>query len=1234
MVVVLNFLPILLVFLSQVMDWSGAQFNSASWIDYLKYSNIDRLSIVMVSYITILCFFILKYAVKNFEREKNGKVWLFWFIFTIYNVHFLVLTSNIIGIFISLILISYGLHKLLLCFPDRQQSQKVAWKKFVISRFGDLFFIAGFYLFYESFQTFDILQAKSILVSLDLEKQKDLVYLPSIFIAIGCLIKSAQFPFHVWLPESIDAPTPVSALMHAGIINAGGFILVRLSFLFQYAEVTNLLIVIVGILSIGLGGIAMLAQIDVKRKLAYSTLGQMGFMMVEFGLGLYGMVILHLMGHGFYKAYGFLSSGSRDLVQAPSVSLGKLHAIYTALLWLIPIVIYYYFQNLELALISILIYAIIGMVPKGNPLLGLEFGFALTCLVFLANIVGHSIVDSHFHILEDPLGFMIHAKASSLKDWIALISLSMLAGFTLSIPHMNGNKYFNKIYCYAQRGFLGTYYTDKLYAIIGKIWDRKAFSSEALNSSFLKNIYSIDGKVSNKLGKPDILKLAESIPPFFELDSYIAVNPFHGYSSYPFIDSMKRWESIVERKLVKSNEDSNDKMGNRSANDIVSNEFGNVLGVFLGSYLDNSIAYWKFPWKGQNLWSSFLEWSQVDPIGNKIFTDDQLKLEKFYELSGLDHLHSLVERNTEISVDRIEFLLYSMFGWSGIFRKQSWLESIDEKSDLISFIAILVYTDLYLQRTKANSISSNRNIDLVAHESNLEDRYKSLVQIESEYRNSIIKEIAQTNKKIHHSNHDSTKLDKKSTISSVQIDKVRARFVFCIDVRSELIRRNLEKQSNEIATDGFAGFFGMPIGWKHWTGEVITHSPALIKPSYVFESKLNKTNLTNSISLIKSWIQKVKRTFPLGFQYVESAGFFSAFGMISKTFKKFLSNKSYRIIPQVDINNSINQLSEEERGNLAFGFLKGIGWIGNFPEYNFIVGHGSTTTNNPHEAGLSCGACSGQTGEISSRFLAALLNDKSTRIAIKSKGINIPDSCQFIAALHETVTDRITLLNANIQDNDFNLKLKEWLETATLETQKEKFLKYGLKLNESFARAKDWAETFPEQGLAGCGSIIVGNRSIFRTANLHGRSFLNSYDWKNDQDGKILESTLAAPVLVASWINFQYYASTACPDIFGAGNKILHSVVGNFGVFEGNSWNLKAGLPLQSVYDGDKFIHDPIRLQVFIEAPLDMIDKALKNQPGIAELASNEWIKIIGMNSNAEFHAKTSKGWEEIKLAT
>jgi uncharacterized protein YbcC (UPF0753/DUF2309 family) len=163
-------------------------------------------------------------------------------------------------------------------------------------------------------------------------------------------------------------------------------------------------------------------------------------------------------------------------------------------------------------------------------------------------------------------------------------------------------------------------------------------------------------------------------------------------------------------------------------------------------------------------------------------------------------------------------------------------------------------------------------------------------------------------------------------------------------------------------------------------------------------------------------------------------------------------------------------------------------------------------------------------------------------------------------------------------------------------------------------RASDWAEVRPEWGLTDCQSFIAAPRSRTAGRDLGGRVFLHNYIWREDEGFNVLELILTAPVIVASWISLQYYGSTVAPQIFGAGNKLLHNVTGGMGVVEGNGGLLRSGIPWQSIHDGKNFVHDPLRMTVVIEAPRDAISAVLKRHADVRKLFDNRWLHLLVLN--------------------
>ena len=719
---------------------------------------------------------------------------------------------------------------------------------------------------------------------------------------------------------------------------------------------------------------------------------------------------------------------------------------------------------------------------------------------------------------------------------------------------------------------------------------------------------------NQKLNTESIYQLLKKVPPLWDLDSYIAVNPFLGYTDQPFVEIMQKLESILSMNLIPEKDllDGNEiKLENAGEFDMNYANLSQLIGPFLASYIDESISYWKNPWKEKSLWQGFQSWSNVDPVWRETFTNST-NVKDFPE-TAIDTIQKLANENSSINIENLEKLLFTLPGWSSYFRKNNWFTEFQSNSDLVGLLAILAYIFAY----RPELFTVNFKLKYIENSETFQNRLDYLNKKELEYRTKLLLDLKK--------NFQISEEKKKDELPTTK-------FLFCIDVRSESMRRHLESTSSSIETEGFAGFFGMPIGWKHWTEEEFSHSPALISPAYTFNSKEKSFSLRKNKLETKSWIQKIKRTFPIGFQYVETAGFLSLLGLIYKTVKIGNLHENPREISSEEIKAALLSLPQTDKTNIAVGILNHLGWKDNFPSYIIITGHGSLTVNNPHQAGLACGACSGQSGALSAMFASQLLNDVKTRKQISTMGISLPNETKFIPALHETVTDEIIFLEKENMDSSYLEKISNLIQKASLENRKEKSRLMGLNSESPYVRSKDWAEVFPEAGLAGCASFIIANRSRSKNTNLEGRSFLNSYNWKKDSEFKTLELLLTAPAVVASWINLQYYASTTNPEMYGAGNKLLHNVTGNKGVFEGNHWNLKSGLPLQSVFDGKKFVHKPIRLQIIVEAPQEEIDKILSKHSSIGDIVKNEWVYLIQWDEKGEFHLKENQTWKQLKI--
>ena len=277
---------------------------------------VDRLTAVMMVLITSVSTVIHVYSIRYLEGDLGYARFFALLSFMTFVILSLVSSPNLFMLFVFWQLLSWALYLLLAFnFPNRPACQN-AFKTFFVHRVGDVSFLCGIFLAYKYFGTLefaDLFKAAAEqpqVISL-FSGMLDISAVTAIalLIFVGAMAKSAQFPLHVWLPDTMDSPTPVSALMHAGIINAGGFLLNRLAPFYALSPNTLHIVFVIGVLTVLLGASMMLAQNDIKKMLGFSTMGQMGYMIMECGLGAFALAIFHLIAHGLFKASLFLGAG-------------------------------------------------------------------------------------------------------------------------------------------------------------------------------------------------------------------------------------------------------------------------------------------------------------------------------------------------------------------------------------------------------------------------------------------------------------------------------------------------------------------------------------------------------------------------------------------------------------------------------------------------------------------------------------------------------------------------------------------------------------------------------------------------------------------------------------------------------------------------------------------------------------------------------------------------------------
>ncbi|MGI9216750.1 MAG: YbcC family protein [Hydrogenophaga sp.] len=485
---------------------------------------------------------------------------------------------------------------------------------------------------------------------------------------------------------------------------------------------------------------------------------------------------------------------------------------------------------------------------------------------------------------------------------------------------------------------------------------------------------------------------------------------------------------------------------------------------------------------------------------------------------------------------------------------------------------------------------------------------------------------------------------------------------FCIDVRSEPIRRALEAVWPAVQTIGFAGFFGLPVAYTPLgTTARRPQLPGLLAPAAEVTESVDAGSeahvvgaRTDRLALAAQW-QGTSQWPGTAFSFVEAAGV----GYLGKLWQWLRPSTGGRVnddqagLParyRPVCRPQLTGLSLEAKVAMSAGVLHAMGLdrppaaVLPLAPLVLLVGHGSQSCNNAHAAALDCGACCGQTGEVNARSLAQMLNEPAVRQGLQTRGVHIPDATWFVAALHNTTTDELEGFDLDLMPLGAREHWQQFQPVwahASDQVRRERAPSLGLDPRATHAhllkqfrrRANDGAQTRPEWGLANNAAFLIAPRWRSRGVALDGRSFLHDYDAAGDPDGSVLELLMTAPMLVTHWINWQYHASTCEPLRMGSGNKVLHNVVGgHIGVFEGNGGDLRIGLSRQSLHDGERWVHEPLRLTVVIDAPQAAIDRVIGQHEVLQQLLDNGWLHLWRFGS-AHMQRYAAGGWQAMEPA-
>jgi uncharacterized protein YbcC (UPF0753/DUF2309 family) len=458
--------------------------------------------------------------------------------------------------------------------------------------------------------------------------------------------------------------------------------------------------------------------------------------------------------------------------------------------------------------------------------------------------------------------------------------------------------------------------------------------------------------------------------------------------------------------------------------------------------------------------------------------------------------------------------------------------------------------------------------------------------------------------------------------------------IFCIDDREYSLRTYVENLDSHAETFGAPGYFGVefyfhPAGAKFYD----KLCPAPVTPKYLIrEVPKNSSHTHEKEVMYNKHSHRLVRGFLFSYLLgIPAMGKLIA-NLMNPTMSPAIADAFAHMDPDADLTIVHTGEKDKERG-LQVGFtvsemadrvektLRSIGLIKNFSQVVYVIGHGSSSANNPHHGAHDCGACSGRPGLVNARVLAYMANYQPVRELLELRGLSIPESTQFVGALHDTASDEIkfydesALTEKNRGLHDKNVRLFEEALDLDAKERSRRFMSISTKQHikkirkDIKKRSVSYFEPRPELGHGTNALCVVGRRSLTKRLFLDRRAFLNSYDYTTDPDGALLLDVLAPLGTVCGGINLEYFFSRMDNYKLGAGTKLPHNVMGLVGVANSSDGDLRSGLPLQMVE-----VHDPVRLLMVVEHYPDVIKKVIESKPDLYEWFSNGWIHLVALH--------------------
>lgn len=1158
----------------------------------------------------------------------------------------------------------------------------------------------------------------------------------AVLLVVAGAARSALFPFHRWLTATLYAPTPVSALVHAGFVSGAGLLLIRFAPTFSASTVAVSLAISLATITVLIGLTAALSRPDAKGALAWSTVAQMAFMVLQVAVGAVAAAVMHIVGHGMYKAAQFLGVGDTvgaelrrrrrperttplragwrialtALIATAAVAAGLavgpqgLHTAEAVVL-----------GTFAWAAVAAAVHGWLGTASLGRTttVAFATLGAGIGAVGYFAGIrAAKSFLDPALPVVDPP---------NTAAVIVAVAAIATLAVVALA-PGQPAR--------WARDQW--RWWVDALTAVRRPMNLRAAGLDSArprsvpADETLVDDVPHVD-RVSASHLQAQVARAAEIVAPSWPLASFVAVNPLSGFEDRSFDDAtaeVGRWtdarthRSLSEYRtqheqglttsadltyvaldvaMVACNQPTVPALGREVAalevvladlqhgpenptvlepRTALERRYGVAVGDRLG--IDSLVSGWAADHVARPTWalsepgSSFIDMARRQAIRHARRSLDTTAVAWLEDAS--DDPATLLEESLDQCgvrptdrVDEIKGHLACVSGWVGLARWRTDWAHPDETTPLLRPIdlaaaramleaAVLVSLDaghpvlhpepgagaMTLEAMQRDPLAE-RVTTAIEHlglpsDRQTRDAVRAILGLVPESMRASIWLRAQE----HH--HESRLLHALSGPAAASATSPDAQVVFCIDVRSEGLRRHLESAGHD-QTLGFAGFFGVPmqvqeLGWS----QPEARCPVLVAPSAtVVEQPLVDRVADAAADLTRTGVRGAVAKAHAETKHVPGAAFTTAeaLGWLTGPAAAWRTLLPKRFSPPTPTTTTSTRLGDEvgveQRVFAAESVLRTMGLTEGFAPLVILSGHTSATENNAHATALECGACAGASGASNARAVASLLNEADVRAGLAARGIDIPDETWFGGALHDTASDHVAVLDRHLAPEThlgridaLQGRLDEAGERQARDRTRQ--LPGAASVADTRARGGDWAQARPEWGLAGNAAFVIGPRAMTAGLDLDGRAFLHSYDAEADPDGGVLEAIMTAPLIVGHWISAQYYFSTVDPERFGAGDKLLHNPIGSVGVITGAGGDLRVGLPTQSTHVGDQPHHQPLRLLAVVQADLATVESIITRNEVLHRLVRGGWLHIAARPGFGEPWSTRSPGgtWSEL----